>query len=28
LLWNLFMKIPDIQKGMKKLGFKSKWIKE
>jgi hypothetical protein len=28
LLWNLFMKIPDIQNGLKKLGFKSKWIKE
>ncbi len=26
LLWNLFMKIPDIQKGLTKLGFKSKWI--
>jgi hypothetical protein len=23
LLWNLFMKIPDVQNGMKKLGFKS-----
>lgn len=28
LLWNLFMKIPDIQNGLKKLGFKSKWINE
>jgi hypothetical protein len=27
LLWNLFMKIPDIQNGMKKLGFKSPYIK-
>src|SRR6476469_2876661 len=27
LLWNLFMKIPDIQNGLKKLGFKSPWIK-
>jgi hypothetical protein len=27
-IWNLFMKIPDVQKGLKKLGFKSKWIKE
>jgi len=28
LLWNLFMKIPDVQNGLKRLGFKSKWIKE
>jgi hypothetical protein len=28
LLWNLFMKIPDIQNGLKKLGFKTPWIKE
>ena len=27
LLWNLFMKIPDVQNGLKKLGFTSKWIK-
>lgn len=27
LLWDLFMQIPDIQNGLKKLGFKSKWIK-
>jgi len=27
LIWNLFMNIPDIQNGLKKLGFKSKWIK-
>ncbi len=27
LLWKLFMKIPDIQQGMKKLGFQSPWIK-
>jgi hypothetical protein len=27
LLWKLFMNIPDIQNGLKKLGFKSKWIK-
>ena len=26
LLWKLFMKIPDIQKGLKKLGFKSPWV--
>ena len=26
LLWKLFMNIPDIQKGLKKLGFKSPWI--
>ncbi len=28
LIWKLFMNIPEIQKGLKKLGFKSKWIKE
>lgn len=27
LLWKLFMKIPDIQNGLKKLGFQSPWIK-
>jgi hypothetical protein len=27
LLWKLFMNIPDIQSGLKKLGFKSPWIK-
>jgi hypothetical protein len=27
LLWKLFMKIPDVQNGLKKLGFKSPWIK-
>ena len=27
LLWNLFMKIPDIQKGLKKLGFESPWVR-
>ncbi|HEU4858275.1 MAG TPA: glucoamylase family protein [Chitinophagaceae bacterium] len=27
LLWKLFMKIPDIQNGLKKLGFSSPWIK-
>lgn len=27
LLWKLFMNIPEIQKGLKKLGFKSPWIK-
>ena len=26
LLWKLFMQIPDIQNGLKKLGFRSKWI--
>jgi hypothetical protein len=26
LLWKLFMQIPDIQNGLKKLGFKSKWV--
>ena len=28
LIWNLFMKIPDVQNGLAKLGFTSKWIKE
>nr|WP_067056672.1 glucoamylase family protein [Mucilaginibacter sp. L294] len=28
LIWKLLMKNPDIQKGLKRLGFKSKWIKE
>jgi hypothetical protein len=28
LLWNIFMKIPEIQNGLKKLSFKSKLIKE
>ncbi|HEX9510661.1 MAG TPA: glucoamylase family protein, partial [Puia sp.] len=27
LIWNLFMKIPDVQNGLKKLGFQSPWIK-
>lgn len=27
LLWKLFMQIPDVQNGLKKLGFKSPWIK-
>jgi hypothetical protein len=27
LIWNLFMKIPDIQNGLKKLGFHSPYIK-
>ncbi|MEO6133576.1 MAG: glucoamylase family protein [Ginsengibacter sp.] len=26
LLWNLFMKIPDVQHGLKKLGFKSQYF--
>ncbi|HEY8732997.1 MAG TPA: glucoamylase family protein [Puia sp.] len=26
LIWNLFMNIKDVQSGLKKLGFKSKWI--
>lgn len=26
LLWNLFMKIPDVQNGLKKLGFKSQYF--
>jgi len=25
--WGPFMKIPDVQNGLKKLGFTSKWIK-
>lgn len=28
LIWKLLMKNPDIQKGLKRLGFKSKWIKD
>ena len=28
LLWNLFMNIPDIQNGLKKLGFTSHDIKK
>jgi len=28
LLWKLFMQIPDIQNGLKKLGFSSPWIKK
>lgn len=28
LIWKLFMSNPDIQAGLKKLGFKSKWMKE
>ena len=27
LLWKLFMNIPDVQNGLKKLGFKSPYIK-
>lgn len=27
LIWKLFMSNPDIQRGLKKLGFSSKWIK-
>ena len=27
LIWKLFMQIPDVQNGLKKLGFKSPWIK-
>jgi len=27
LLWNLFMSCPEIQGGLKKLGFSSPWIK-
>ena len=27
LLWKLFMQIPEVQNGMKKLGFQSPWIK-
>jgi hypothetical protein len=26
LLWKLFMKIPDVQSGLKKLGFESPWM--
>ncbi len=26
LLWNLFMKIPDVQNGLQRLGFKSPWF--
>lgn len=26
LIWKLFMQIPDIQNGIRKLGFESKWI--
>jgi hypothetical protein len=28
LLWKLFMTIPDVKNGLKKLGFKSKWMKQ
>jgi hypothetical protein len=28
LLWKLFMRIPEIQNGLKKLGFQSPWIKQ
>lgn len=28
LIWNLFMQIPEIQNGLKKLGFSSPWIKK
>lgn len=28
LLWKLFMQIPDIQKGLKRLGFQSPWIED
>ncbi|MBS1948078.1 MAG: beta-glucosidase [Bacteroidetes bacterium] len=27
LIWKLFMQIPDIQNGLKKLGFTSKWMR-
>jgi hypothetical protein len=27
LLWNLFMSCPEIQAGLKKLGFQSPWLK-
>ncbi len=27
LIWNLFMKLPDVQNGLKKLGFTSKWTR-
>lgn len=28
LLWKLFMQIPDIQNGLKRLGFESSWLKK
>jgi len=28
LIWKLFMQIPDIQQGLKKLGFQSPWLKQ
>jgi hypothetical protein len=28
LIWNLFMKIPDVQNGLRKLGFNSPWFKK
>jgi hypothetical protein len=28
LIWKLFMQIPDIQNGLKKLGFTSPWMKD
>ena len=28
LIWKLFMNNPDVQNGLKKLGFKSKWMKQ
>lgn len=28
LLWELFMSHPDVQNGLKKLGFSSPWLKE
>ncbi len=28
LLWNLFMSCPEIKQGLKKLGFKSPWLKK
>ena len=28
LLWKLFMSCPEIQRGLKKFGFTSPWIKE
>jgi len=28
LLWKLFMSIPDVQNGLKKLGFESPWIRK
>ena len=27
LLWKLFMNIPDVQNGLRKLGFTGRWIK-